>query len=244
MQKRTLISLVAAIAMTLATAMFTQAYARTDTIPAHLKTVLQQRFGHPVSSVTKSPVAGLYEVSIGPQIIYSDASGDYFLVGDLIQARTGRNLTEEHLNNQNRVGFSSLPFDNAVKVVHGNGSRKIAVFSDPNCPYCRVFENTLKSVNNVTVYTFLYPVLSADSMNKARAIWCSPDRAKAWSAWILGRRAPTASGNCNTSAINANLALGKRFNVTGTPTIILPNGHRLPGAVPLDELNRELAALH
>jgi thiol:disulfide interchange protein DsbC len=242
MHKRSLVTLIAAVAVAATTC--ASAYAKVDQTAAHLKAVLQQRLGHPVKGVTKSPIAGLYEVNLGPQLVYSDAAGNYLLIGNMVDTRTNRNLTEERLSDLNRVSFANLPFGNAVKVVHGNGSRRIAVFSDPNCPYCRIFENTLRSVNNVTVYTFLFPVLSADSMAKAKSIWCSPDRAKAWEAWILDRHEPAASGHCNAAAISANLALGQKFNVTGTPTIILANGQRLPGAVSADELNKALNALH
>jgi thiol:disulfide interchange protein DsbC len=116
------------------------------------------------------------------------------------------------------------------------------VFSDPNCPYCRQLENTLKSVDNVTVYTFLYPVLSPDSTVKAKAIWCSADRAKAWEAWMLDRRAPSG-GSCDTAALDSNLALGQKMNVTGTPTVFLADGRRLPGAVPAATLDKELSAV-
>ena len=244
MQKRNLVTLVVTMAMAAVTVAFMSSCAKAEPATEHLKLVLQQRLGHPVKSVTKSPIDGLYEVNTGSQLVYSDANGDYLLIGDLVDTRTGINLTEERSNDLNHIDFASLPLDDAVKVVKGNGSRRIAVFSDPNCPYCRAFENTLKSVDNVTVYTFLYPVLSADSMAKAKAIWCSSDRAQAWEAWILERRMPSASGDCNTLAINANLTLGQKLGVTGTPTIILSNGHRLPGAVPLEQLNEELNAMH
>jgi thiol:disulfide interchange protein DsbC len=131
-----------------------------------------------------------------------------------------------------------------VKVVKGNGARKIAVFSDPNCPYCKQFETTLKSVDNVTVYTFLYPVLSPDSTAKSKSIWCSTDRAKAWESWMQDHQAPTAAGTCDTAAIDKNLALGRAMNVEGTPTVFLADGRRLPGAVPADRLNKELSAVH
>ncbi|MBV8628924.1 MAG: DsbC family protein, partial [Paraburkholderia sp.] len=180
----------------------------------------------------------------GTQIIYSDANGDYLMLGDLVDAKTRTNLTEARLAETNKIDFASLPFADAVKVVKGNGSRKIAVFSDPNCPYCKQLETTLKSIDNVTVYTFLYPVLSPDSKEKSKAIWCSADRAKAWESWMLERRAPTAAASCDTTAIDKNLALGQQMNVDGTPTVFLADGRRLPGAVPADRLDKELSAVH
>lgn len=218
--------------------------AHADPVTDKLKATLEARLGSDaqIKGIAKSPIAGLYEVNLGSQIIYSDANGDYLLLGDLVDAKSRKNLTEARLADLNRIDFASLPFANAVKVVKGNGSRKIAVFSDPNCPYCRQLENTLKSVDNVTVYTFLYPVLSPDSTAKAKAIWCSADRAKAWEAWMLDRRAPSG-GSCDTAALDSNLALGQKMNVTGTPTVFLADGRRLPGAVPAATLDKELSAV-
>jgi len=129
-------------------------------------------------------------------------------------------------------------------VVKGTGARKIAVFSDPNCPYCKQLETTLKSLDNVTVYTFLYPVLSPDSSVKSKSIWCSKDRSGAWEGWMLDHTAPTAAASCDTTAIDKNLKLGQSMNVTGTPTVFLADGRRLPGAVPADRLEKELSAVH
>ncbi|KVT39781.1 DsbC family protein [Burkholderia multivorans] len=218
--------------------------AQADQTTDKLKATLQARLGNdaPIKSVSKSPVAGLYEVNLGSQIIYSDAAGDYVLLGDLVDAKTHKNLTDARLSELNKIDFTSLPFANAIKVVKGNGARKIAVFSDPNCPYCKRLETTLQSVDNVTVYTFLYPVLSPDSTAKSKAIWCAADRAKTWQSWMLDHRAPSGAGNCDTSALDKNLALGRGMNVTGTPTIFLPDGRRLPGAVSADQLNQALAS--
>jgi thiol:disulfide interchange protein DsbC len=242
MQKR--IRIAAFVLAAAATLLGCQAEA--DQVTDKLKATLQARLGSDadIKGITKSPVAGLYEVNLGSQIIYSDANGDYVLIGDLVDTKSHRNLTDARLSDLNRIDFASLPLANAVKVVKGNGSRKIAVFSDPNCPYCHQLENTLKSIDNVTVYTFLYPVLSEDSTVKAKSIWCSSDRAKAWESWMLSRQAPTAAGTCNTAAIDSNLALGAKINVTGTPTVILADGRRLPGAVSADRLERELSEAH
>ena len=219
--------------------------AHADQTTDKLKATLQARLPDlQIKSITKAPVAGLYEVNVGAQLIYSDANGDYVFVGDLLDTKAHANLTEARLAEINKVDFASLPLANAVKVVKGNGSRKIAVFSDPNCPYCKQLEASLKSIDNVTVYTFLYPVLSDDSTAKAKAIWCSADRAKTWEAWMLERRAPSGTGSCDTSAIDKNLALGHAMNVEGTPTVFLADGRRLPGAVPADRLDKEMAAVH
>jgi thiol:disulfide interchange protein DsbC len=211
-----------------------------------LKATLQSRLGGDmqVKSVAKSPVAGLYEVNLGTQIIYSDANGDYVLLGDLVDTKSRTNLTEARLAEINKIDFAKLPLADAVKVVRGNGSRKIAVFADPNCPYCKQLETELKTLDNVTVYTFLYPVLSPDSVVKSKAIWCSADRAKTWEAWMIERKVPGGPANCDTSALDKNIALGREMNVTGTPTLFLADGHRLPGVVSADQLDRALAAAH
>jgi thiol:disulfide interchange protein DsbC len=219
--------------------------AQADQTTDKLKATLQGRLGSEaqIKSVTKAPVAGLYEVNLGSQIVYSDATGDYMLLGDLVDTKSRKNLTEARLSELNKIDFASLPLANAIKVVKGNGARKIAVFSDPNCPYCKKLETTLKSVDNVTVYTFLYPVLSPDSTVKSKTIWCSTDRVKSWEGWMLDHRAPTGAAGCDTSALEKNLALGRGMNVVGTPTIFLADGTRLPGAVSADQLNQALSTV-
>src|SRR3984957_17006547 len=196
--------------------------AQADQTTDKLKATLQSRMGDTeIKTVTKSPIPGIYEVNLGTQIVYSDATGNYMLLGDMVDTRTRANLTEARLAETNKIDFAKLPFEDAVKVVKGDGSRKIAVFSDPNCPYCKQLETTLKSIDNVTVYTFLYPVLSPDSTVKSKSIWCSSDRAKAWESWMQDRQAPTAAGTCDTAAIEKNLDLGHAMSVDGTPTIFL-----------------------
>ena len=235
-----------AVAAALAAAVALGCTAHADQTTDKLKSTLQARLPEvQIKSISKAPVAGLYEVNLGTQMIYTDASGDYVIAGDLVDTKTRSKLSEAHLAELNKVDFASLPLDRAVKVVKGNGSRRMAVFSDPNCPYCKQLESTLKSIDNVTVYTFLYPVLSSDSVTKSKAIWCSADRAKSWEAWMVDHRAPASpASNCDTSVLDKNLALGHGLNVTGTPTIILTDGRRLPGAVSAHELNGALASAH
>ena len=236
--------IVAAVALAAAAALGCTAHA--DQTTDKLKATLQSRLPEiPIKSITKAPIAGLYEVNLGTQMVYTDASGDYVIAGDLVETKTRSNLSEAHLAEFNKIDFASLPLERAVKVVKGNGSRRIAVFSDPNCPYCKQLETTLKSVDNITVYTFLYPVLSPDSVTKSKAIWCSANRAKAWEAWMIDRHAPAAAASaCDTTVLDKNLALGRSLDVTGTPTIIFSDGRRLPGAVSVDQLNGALASAH
>lgn len=232
-----------AAAAALAVAVSLGCTAHADQTTDKLKSTLQARIPDiQIKSISKAPVAGLYEVNVGTQMIYTDASGDYVIAGDLLDTKTRTNLSEARLAELNKVDFAGLPLDRAVKVVKGDGSRRIAVFSDPNCPYCKQLETSLKSVDNVTVYTFLYPVLSQDSLTKSKAIWCSSDRAKAWESWMVDRQPPAGAGNCDTSALQKNLALGHSLNVTGTPTIILQDGRRMPGAVSASQLNEALAS--
>ncbi|SAL76430.1 DsbC family protein [Caballeronia telluris] len=240
--KNTLRSAVAAAAM-LGAIFGIGCSAQADQTTDKLKSTLQERMGDAtIKSIEKSPIPGLYEVNLGSQIIYSDATGNYVLLGDLVDTRSRANLTDARLAETNKIDFAKLPFENAVKVVKGNGSRKIAVFSDPNCPYCKQLETTLKGFDNVTVYTFLYPVLSPDSTTKSKSIWCAKDRAVAWESWMLDHKTP-ALASCDTAAIDKNLKLGQSMNVTGTPTVFLADGRRLPGAVPADRLEKELSAV-
>jgi thiol:disulfide interchange protein DsbC len=224
-----------------AAALVVGASAHADQTTDKLKATLQARLPNvEIKSIDKAPVAGLYEVNLGAQILYSDATGNYVIAGELVDTKTHTNLTEARLAELNKVDFASLPLSDAIKVVKGNGSRKMAVFSDPNCPYCKQLESSLKSIDNVTVYTFLFPVLSDDSTTKAKSIWCSADRAKTWEAWMLERQVPSGKAICDTSVLDKNLALGHSMNVTGTPTIILADGRRLPGAVSADTLDKAL----
>jgi thiol:disulfide interchange protein DsbC len=230
---------ITALAVTLGLGCSAQADQTTD----KLKAALQSHLGDAtIKSIDKTPIPGLYEVNLGSQIVYTDATGNYVLIGDMVDTRTSRNLTEARLSETNKIDFAKLPLEDAVKVVKGSGKRKIAVFSDPNCPYCKQLETTLKSIDNVTVYTFLYPVLSPDSTAKSKSIWCSKDRGTTWESWMLDHKEPTTAGTCDTAALDKNLKLGRSMNVTGTPTVFLADGRRLPGAVPADRLEKELSA--
>lgn len=194
-----------------------------------------------IDEVSKTPMPGLYEVRVNQSdILYTDAEGSYLLQGELIDTRTRSNLTEERVSKLSAVDFKALPFKDAFAIVRGNGKRRIAIFEDPNCGYCKRFEKDLAKIDNVTVHVFLYPVLGPDSQVKSQAIWCAKDKAKAFEDWMLRNIAPTPA-NCDSSAIQRNLALGKQHRITGTPTSFLPDGTRLPGAVPLEKIEQALA---
>jgi thiol:disulfide interchange protein DsbC len=160
---------------------------------ATIKRTLEGRFpGTHILDVQPSVMPGVYEVFLGDQIVYTDAGADYLLMGPLVDTQTRKNLTEARLNEHGRIDFHSLPFDRAIKVVKGNGSRTFAVFSDPDCPYCRQLEQSLLSVNDVTMYVFLYPIaaLHPQSPARARSIWCAKDRSQAWSQWMHEKKLP------------------------------------------------------
>lgn len=196
-----------------------------------------------VESVTKTPYAGLYEVFIDGQIIYADENFTYFIAdGRLVDAKTRKELTSSRLDELTKVDFDALPLDKAIKVVRGNGSRKMVVFSDPDCPYCKKLEKEgLLSLTDVTIYTFLYPLegLHPDAGNKARAIWCSPDKAKAWSDWALNGQLPKGSASCD-APLDKIAALGRKLGVTSTPTLIFSDGKRILGAYPNKDIEQAL----
>lgn len=204
----------------------------------NIKKNLESRFpGIHVDSVTKSPINGLYEVVVeGSHVVYSDQNANYIIDGVLIDTATKRNLTAEKVDKLSEVKFDSLPLQQAIKIVHGNGKRRLAVFSDPDCPFCRKLEPELAQLKDVTIYIFEYPLpMHTDAARKARLIWCSPDPAKAWDDLMLRNQLPTGKDDC-PNPIEANLALGQKLNVQGTPNIILSNGKRIPGLVPASRL--------
>ncbi|WP_323018469.1 DsbC family protein [Castellaniella sp.] len=201
-----------------------------------------QRFpGIQVDAIRLTPVNGLYEVQVGLDLLYTDAQVDYVLQGSLIDAKARRDLTAERLEALQQVAFASLPLDRAIRQVKGTGERKVAVFEDPNCGYCKQLHRTLEDVDNITVYTFLFPILTPDSVSRSRNIWCAADPAKAWKAWMLDGEQP-ATADCPTP-IQDNLALGRKLNIQGTPAMFFADGSRVNGALPLDALKKKLDAL-
>lgn len=193
-----------------------------------------------LDEVRPTPMPGLFEVRVGTDVFYTDATGNYLIQGELIDTKARRNLTEDRIAKLTAVDFSALPLADAFTVVQGSGARKLAVFADPNCGYCKRFERDLQKVQNVTVYTFLYPILSPDSAEKSRNIWCAKDRVSAWQDHMLRERAPAAA-SCDTAALQRNLAFGKKHKITGTPTLIFLDGSRVPGAISAQEVDKRLA---
>ena len=194
-----------------------------------------------IDEVVATPMAGLYEVRMGTDLFYSDAKGNYLIQGELIDTAAHRNLTEDRINKLTAVDFNSLALKDAIKTVKGNGSRKLAVFEDPNCGYCKRFEKDLAKINNVTVHFFLIPILGADSVEKSRQIWCSADKVKTWNDWMQRDVTPKGAGSCNTDALTANLDFAKKYRITGTPTLVFEGGQRVPGAINAQQIEELLA---
>lgn len=210
-----------------------------DPAIAAVKERFQQRFpGLDVGRVSLTPY-GLYEVQVGMNMIYTDAKVSWVLEGHLIDAMTRRDVTRENLQSLANIAFDKLPLDLAIKQVKGNGKRRVAIFEDPNCGYCKQLRQTLQSVDNITIYTFLYPILAPDSADKSRAIWCSKDPAGAWDNWMLHGKMPASTTSCD-APIDKVLALGRQLMVSGTPTLYFDDGTHVSGALPLDMLQARL----
>ena len=194
-----------------------------------------------IDEVSKTPMNGLFEIRVNDSdIFYTDAEGNFLFQGNLIDTRSKRNLTEERTEKLNAVAFDALPLKDAFTIVRGNGKRKMAVFEDPNCGYCKRFERDLQQVNNVTVHMFLYPVLGADSVDKTKSIWCAKDKAKVWQD-VMVRDIPVPKAVCETATIDRNVDFGRKHKITGTPTIFFADGSRVPGAISTAQIEKYLS---
>jgi len=214
---------------------------------AEIRQVLKAKYPNVrVDGVQPAPLAGLFEVRFatqdGPQIIYTDAMATFFIVdGSLVEAKSGRNLTEERLQKLNAIEFNALPLDLALKVQRGNGKRVLAMFTDPYCPYCRRLEQTLLQLDDITVYVFMYPVIRPDLADHSRAVWCAPDRVKSWLDLAAADtpKIPAGGANC-ANPIDKVLELGRSLRVRGTPTLFFANGERAGGGMQLGQLRTKL----
>ena len=196
----------------------------------------------PIDEVTRTPIPGLWEVRMGTSLVYTDDKGDHLVVGgSIIDTKTRVDLTEARMDKLLAIDFAKLPLADALAIKQGTGARKLAVFVDPNCGYCKRFERDLVQVKDVTIYAFLMPILGADSNAKARDIWCAKDGAKAWRAWMLdGVAAPAAPAKCDATALERNVAFGRKHRINGTPAVFFEDGTRKPGAIPLEMVERLL----
>jgi thiol:disulfide interchange protein DsbC len=209
---------------------------------AQIRKVLEPKLGGAkIEGVQPAPIAGLWEVRFrterGMRLLYTDAAGNYVIDGNIHDLRTNKDLTEERLRKLNAIKFESLPLDLAVKVQRGNGKRVLAMFSDPYCPACRQFERTLAQVDDITIYVFMYPVIRPENADHSRAVWCSPDRAKAWLELAAAPqpKVPPAGAGC-PNPVDKVVDVGHKLGVNSTPTLILANGERLTGGLRAEDL--------
>lgn len=201
-----------------------------------IKKAVETRFDVKVDKITKTDYLGLYEVLAGGQVLYTDDKASVFFVGNIYDAKTGANITGMRM-------IANLPLDLAIKMVRGNGKATLITFEDPNCGYCKRLAKDLQKLKDVTVYTFLMPVLGDDSVTKSKAIWCSADRAKAWTDWMVAGTKPADPKKECTAPIEKLVSIGHGFEVTGTPTILFSDGSKAPGAIPLAEIEKRLALI-
>ena len=196
-----------------------------------------------IDEVTKTAIPGIFEIRVnGTDIFYTDAQANYLIQGELIDTKLRRNITEERISKLTAIKFDALPFKDAFTIVRGNGKRKIVIFEDPLCGYCKRFERDLQAVDNVTIHMFLYPILGAESTERSRAIWCAKDQAKAWMDWMVRDVAPApAAATCDASALARNVEIGRTFKITGTPTLVFVDGSRVPGAIDAKQVEKLLA---
>jgi thiol:disulfide interchange protein DsbC len=206
---------------------------------AVIRKALEPKVGATIEGIQPAPVPGLFEVRLrtasGPQILYTDAAGTYLIDGSIYHLASGKDLTAERMRKLTAIRFDALPLDQAVKIQRGNGRRVLAMFSDPYCPYCQKFEQTLLKVDDVVVYVFMYPVIRPQNADHSKAVWCSPDRAKAWLELAIQHKRPAASVECD-NPVEKNLGLGRFLGINSTPTLILANGERIAGGMSLKDL--------
>jgi thiol:disulfide interchange protein DsbC len=214
-------------------------------VGATIKQNIESRFpGSHVLDVQPTDISGLYEVFMGDQIVYADSTADHLLIGNLLDTKNKENLTQARFNEHGRIDFKTLPTAQAIKVVKGNGSRTFAVFSDPDCPYCQQLEKSLLSVNDYTMYVYLYPIASLHPQApvKAHTIWCAPDRAQAWTEWMKDKKLAATNKTCTADPIDSLQKLGDTLHINSTPTLFFANGSRSAGAMPAADLEKALAS--
>ena len=196
-----------------------------------------------IDEVSKTPMAGLYEVRLGTDIVYTDETGQFLIQGALIDTKTRADLTQARIDKLTAIDFANLPLKDAVLVKQGSGARKLVVFADPNCGYCKRLEKDLLALKDVSIYTFLYPILGPDSSVKSRDIWCAKDPGKAWRSWMVdGQAAGKSAAGCDVTALDRNTEMGRKYKVQGTPALVFEDGSRAPGAIPAAQIETRMAA--
>jgi len=212
---------------------------------ANVQQTLQARFPKiHIDKIQASQWPYLYEVITDGELFYVDTTGNYLFYGKVMDTRTKEDLTEKRWNALNQVDFKSLPLELALKEIKGDGSRKLAVFADPHCPFCTRFIKTLGEMDNITVYTFLFPLegLHPGATERAKLIWCAKDKVTAWHEWMLNQK-DTPTTACNTEQMDIVKQVGDKLKINGTPTLIFEDGNRVPGAIGKDDLERTFKSL-
>jgi thiol:disulfide interchange protein DsbC len=220
--------------------------ARAQDLSAAQVTALKQKLAQRlpelsnIDAIKASPLPGIYEVQVGTNLLYTDAKGDYVIDGHILDTRSQRNLTQERLDDINRIDFAALPFKDAVVWKNGTGARKLVIFADPNCGYCKRLEKDLQKVKDVTVYTFIIPILGDDSKVKADNILCMKDRTQSYRDWMLSGITPAKSFGSCANPVQRNMALAQKFKITGTPAMFFEDGSRLASAAPAETVEQRL----
>ncbi len=211
--------------------------------PDEVKKELAKKFPDlKTERVTKTTYGGLFEVFTGTEIFYTDEKASFVVTGNLIDTTTRANITDARLSKLTAIKFDELPFENAIKLVRGDGSRRIAIFEDPLCGYCKKFEADLNTLSNITVYVFLYPILAQDSFTKSKSIWCAPDKGAAWQDWMLREKPPAPAAETCVTPVDQNVALGQKLRINGTPATFFEDGERIAGALPLATIEAKIAS--
>jgi thiol:disulfide interchange protein DsbC len=238
------------ILLLLAVTVCATALADSDDVPADvagkIRATLHERIPDlQIQAIHKGPIAGLYELNTGAELLYTNDTGTLIFAGRVIDTKSRQDLTTDRWNTLNAIAFDSLPLDLAIKTVRGDGSRKLVVFADPLCPYCQQLEQQMQGINNVTIYTFLYPIetIHPGASAKAVGIWCSKDRSSAWSKWMLQKVDP-GDTRCKGAPIDKLQALGDKLHIDSTPTMFTADGKRTRGAIKQSEIEQLLAATH
>jgi thiol:disulfide interchange protein DsbC len=195
-----------------------------------------------LDEVTKTAIPGLYEFRIGSEVYYTDEQGNYLIAGQIVDTKSHVNLTEERIAKLTAIDFKALPLKDAMVWKQGTGERKLVVFADPNCGYCKKFEKDLQAVKDVTVYTFLYPILGGDSPEKSKQIWCAKDNIKTWRDWMIKGTPIGESPACDTSALQRNFTLGQKHRIRGTPGLVFEDGRQQAGALNTEQIEKQLVA--
>ena len=196
-----------------------------------------------IDEISKTAIPGIYELRMGTEVVYTDERGDHIIEGTLLETKTRVNLTTARIDKLTAIDFAALPLKDAITWKQGSGARKLVVFADPNCGYCKKFEAEMQQVKDVTVYTFLIPILGGDSPEKSRDIWCAKDNSVAWRDWMIKGMRPTRTmGQCDVAALQRNIAMSKKYRVNGTPSLVFEDGKRVPGAMMPQDVEKQLLA--